>query len=152
MDDEKIVGAESIHKILKENLNKLNKKTIMKISENKEFNEDNIEVISGISSLQLAAARNKISWDESNIMAFHGRENIKDILKVIDNGLPTIALPSKSVKDMAEFLLNNGVEEKRKVTICKRLSHPDEKIVTTSLKEVMDNEFNYMCVMIIYPI
>lgn len=126
-------------------------KTIMKISKNKDFDENNIEVIPGISSLQLAAAKNKISWDEGNIMTFHGRENISDILKVIDNGLPTIALPSKSVKDMAGFLLNNEVNEKRKVTICERLSYPDEKIVTTSLKEVMNTDFSYMCVMIIYP-
>lgn len=126
-------------------------KTIMKISKSKEFSEDNIEVIPGISSLQLAAAKNKISWDESNIMTFHGRENISEILKVIDNGLPTIALPSKSVKDMAEFLLNNGVNEKRKVTICERLSYPDERIITTTLKEVINSDFSYMCVMIIYP-
>ncbi|RBQ22987.1 hypothetical protein ALNOE001_12550 [Candidatus Methanobinarius endosymbioticus] len=102
-------------------------KTIMKINKNKNFDENNIEVMPGISSLQLAAAKNRISWDEANIMTFHGRENISDILKVINNGLPTIALPSKSVKDMVEFLLNNGVNEKRKVTIC------------------------YMCFMIIYP-
>lgn len=124
-------------------------KIIMKIINDKNFNEDNIEVIPGISSLQLAAAKNKISWDESNIMTFHGRKNISDILKIIDNGLPTIALPSKSVKDMAEFLLDNEVNEKRKVAICERLGYPDERIVTTTLKEVMNSDFSYMCVMII---
>ncbi len=83
-------------------------------------------------------------------MTFHGRENISDILNVIDNGLPTIALPSKSVKDMAKFLLDNGVDENRKVTICEKLSYPEEKIITTSLKEVLTSDFSYMCVMIIY--
>lgn len=125
-------------------------KTIKKIAENKNFDQNNIEVIPGISSLQLAAAKNRISWDEANIMTFHGRENISDILNVIDNGLPTIALPSKSVKDMAKFLLDNGVDENRKVTICEKLSYPEEKIITTSLKEVLDSNFSYMCVMIIY--
>ncbi|MBZ9571104.1 cobalt-precorrin-7 (C(5))-methyltransferase [Methanobrevibacter sp. TMH8] len=125
-------------------------KTILKIAKEKEFNEENIEVIPAVSSLQLAAAKNRISWDEANIMTFHGRENIEDILTVINNGQPTIALPSKSVKDMARFLLDNGVDENRKVTICERLSYPEEKIVTTSLKEVINSEFSYMCVMIIY--
>lgn len=125
-------------------------KTIKKIAENKNFDQNNIEVIPGISSLQLAAAKNRISWDEANIMTFHGRENISDILNVIDNGLPTIALPSKSVKDMAKFLLDNGLDENRKVTICEKLSYPEEKIITTSLKEVLDSNFSYMCVMIIY--
>jgi len=100
--------------------------------------------------LQLAAAKNRIPWDTANIMTFHGRENIEDILETIDNGLPTIALPSKSVKDMARFLLDNGVDGKRKVTICEKLSYPEEKIVTTSLKEVINSDFSYMCVMIIY--
>jgi cobalt-precorrin-7 (C5)-methyltransferase len=125
-------------------------KTIKKIAENKNFDQNSIEVIPGISSLQLAAAKNRISWDEANIMTFHGRENISDILNVIDNGLPTIALPSKSVKDMAKFLLDKGVDENRKVTICEKLSYPEEKIITTSLKEVLDSDFSYMCVMIIY--
>ncbi|MCC7562064.1 MAG: cobalt-precorrin-7 (C(5))-methyltransferase [Methanobrevibacter arboriphilus] len=125
-------------------------KTIKKIAENKNFDQNSIEVIPGISSLQLAAAKNRISWDEANIMTFHGRENISDILNVIDNGLPTIALPSKSVKDMAKFLLDNGVDENRKVTICEKLSYPEEKIITTSLKEVLTSDFSYMCVMIIY--
>lgn len=125
-------------------------KTIKKIAENKNFDQNNIEVIPGISSLQLAAAKNRISWDEANIITFHGRENISDILNVIDNGLPTIALPSKSVKDMAKFLLDNGLDENRKVTICEKLSYPEEKIITTSLKEVLDSNFSYMCVMIIY--
>lgn len=44
-------------------------------------------------------------------MTFHGRENIEDILKVINNGKTTIALPSKKVRDMAQFLLDNGVNE-----------------------------------------
>jgi cobalt-precorrin-7 (C5)-methyltransferase len=126
-------------------------KTIKKIIENKNFSEENIEVIPGISSLQLAAAKNKISWDEANIMTFHGRENVAKILEVIDNGLPTIALPSKNIKDMAEFLLVNGVSEERIVTICEKLSYPDERIVKTNLKEIMSSDFSYMCVMIIYP-
>lgn len=125
-------------------------KTILRIAKAKEFNEENIEVIPGVSSLQLTAAKNRISWDEANIMTFHGRENIKNILDVIDNGQPTIALPSKSVKDMARFLLDNGVNGDRKVTICEKLSYPEEKIVTTSLKEVINSDFSYMCVMIIY--
>ena len=125
-------------------------KTILKIAKTKEFSPENIEVIPGLSSLQLAAAKNRISWDDANIMTFHGRENIEDILDTIDNGHPTIALPSKSVKDMARFLLDNGVNGDRKVTICEKLSYPEEKIVTTSLKEVINSDFSYMCVMIIY--
>lgn len=124
--------------------------TVLRISDEKNFPKENIEVIPGISSLQLAAARNYIQWDNANVMTFHGRENIEDILPVINNGKVTIALPSRKVKDMAQFLLDNGVEEDRKVVVCERLSYPDEKIVEATLKDIAHSEFTYMCIMVIY--
>ena len=82
-------------------------------------------------------------------MTFHGRENIEDILKVINNGKTTIALPSRKVKDMAQFLLDNNVDESRKVVVCERLSYPDERIVEATLKDIANSEFTYMCIMTI---
>ena len=123
--------------------------TVLRISDEKGFPKEDIEVIPGISSLQLAAARNHIQWDNANVMTFHGRENIEDILKVIDNGKVTIALPSRKVKDMAQFLLDNGVSQNHQVTVCERLSYPDEKIVSTTLKNIATSEFTYMFIMII---
>ncbi|OWT33425.1 precorrin-6y C5,15-methyltransferase (decarboxylating) subunit CbiE [Methanobrevibacter sp. 87.7] len=123
---------------------------ILEISKEKNFNIDNIEVIPGISSLQLASGKSKISWDKANIMTFHGRKNINDILEIIDNGKPTIALPSRKVKDMTQYLIDNGVNPERKVMVCERLSYPDEKIVKSTLKDISNSEFTYMCVMVIY--
>lgn len=124
--------------------------TVLRIANEKNFPEEKIEVIPGISSLQLAAARNHIQWDNANVMTFHGRENMEDILKVINNGKTTIALPSKKVRDMAQFLLDNGVDEHREVVVCERLSYDDEKIVRSTLKDIANSEFTYMCIMVIY--
>ena len=124
--------------------------TVLRIANEKNFPEEKIEVIPGISSLQLAAARNHIQWDNANVMTFHGRENIEDILKVINNGKTTIALPSKKVRDMAQFLLDNGVDEHCEVVVCERLSYDDEKIVRSTLKDIANSEFTYMCIMVIY--
>lgn len=124
--------------------------TVLRIANEKNFPEEKIEVIPGISSLQLAAARDHIQWDNANVMTFHGRENIEDILKVINNGKTTIALPSKKVRDMAQFLLDNGVDEHREVVVCERLSYDDEKIVRSTLKDIANSEFTYMCIMVIY--
>ena len=124
--------------------------TVLRISNEKNFPEENIEVIPGISSLQLAAAKCHIQWDNANVMTFHGRENIEEILPVINNGKTTIALPSRKVKDMAQFLLDNGVEAERKVVVCERLSYPDEKIVEATLNDIAQSEFTYMCIMVIY--
>lgn len=124
--------------------------TVLRIANDKNFPKEKIEVIPGISSLQLAAARNHIQWDNANVMTFHGRENIEEILKVINNGKTTIALPSKKVRDMAQFLLDNGVNENHQVVVCERLSYDDEKIVQSTLKDIASSEFTYMCIMIIY--
>lgn len=124
--------------------------TVLRIASDKNFPKEKIEVIPGISSLQLAAARNHIQWDNTNVMTFHGRENVEDILKVINNGKTTIALPSRKVKDMAQFLLDNGINENREVVVCERLSYADEKIVKATLKDIANSEFTYMCIIIIY--
>ena len=124
--------------------------TVLRLSGEIDFPKEKIEVIPGISSLQLAAARCHIQWDNANVMTFHGRENIEDILPVINNGKTTIALPSRKVKDMAQFLLDNGVEPTRKVVVCERLSYPDERIVEATLNDIAESEFTYMCIMVIY--
>ena len=125
--------------------------TVLRLSEENDFPQENIEVIPGISSLQLAAARCHIQWDNANVTTFHGRENIEEILPVINNGKTTIALPSRKVKDMAQFLIDNGVEADREVTVCERLSYPDEKIVTSTLNDIANSEFTYMCIIVIKP-
>ncbi|MGL6297811.1 MAG: cobalt-precorrin-7 (C(5))-methyltransferase [Methanobacteriaceae archaeon] len=129
-------------------------KPILKIATDKGVSDNDIsemiEVIPGISSLQLAAAKTQIPWDTSNIITFHGREDFSEILEIIDNGRDTIALPSRSVKDMAQFLIDNGLSENRKVAICERLSYNDEKVVFSTLKDVATSDFTYMCVMVIY--
>ena len=124
--------------------------TVLRISKEKNFPKENIEVVPGISSLQLAAAKCHIQWDSANVMTFHGRENIEDILPIINNGKTTIALPSRKVKDKAQFLIDNGVDEDRKVVVCERLSYPDENIVESTLKQIAQSEFTYMCIMVIY--
>ncbi len=123
--------------------------SVLKIANEKKYSEKNIEVIPGISSLQLAAAKNHLQWDNCNVMTFHGRENIEEILDVVNNGKTTIALPSRKVKDMAQFLLDNGLSPSREVTVCERLSYEDEKIVHSTLKDIANSEFTYMCILII---
>ena len=124
--------------------------SVLRISDEKNFPKENIEVIPGISSLQLASAKCHIQWDNANVMTFHGRENIEDILPVINNGKTTIALPSRKVKDMVQFLLDNGVKGDRRCVVCERLSYPDEKIVESTLSKIAHSEFTYMCILIIY--
>jgi cobalt-precorrin-7 (C5)-methyltransferase len=108
-----------------------------------------IKVVPGVSSLQLAAARLKIPWDEANLLTLHGKGNSEVILGLLNNDKPTIVLPDFRVEQLAQFLLENGIDAERKVSVCEKLSYPDERIFKGSLKEVAATEFSYLCVMVI---
>ncbi len=109
-----------------------------------------LEVVPGISSLQLAAARLQIPWDDANLITLHGKGNSEAILDLLDNGKPTIVLPDFRVEKLAQFLLENGINPERKVTVCERLSYPDERLFKGTVKNVASEEFSYLCVMVIY--
>jgi cobalt-precorrin-7 (C5)-methyltransferase len=109
-----------------------------------------LEVVPGISSLQLAAARLQIPWDQVNLLTLHGKGNSGVILDFMDNGKSTIVLPDFRVEKLAQFLLENGVDPERKVAVCERLSYPDERVFKGTLKEVAAMDFTYLCVVVIY--
>ncbi|MDO5835372.1 MAG: precorrin-6y C5,15-methyltransferase (decarboxylating) subunit CbiE [Methanobacterium sp.] len=113
-------------------------------------NDLDLEVVPGISSLQLAAARLQIPWDQANLLTLHGKGNSQLILDYLDNEKPTIVLPDFRVEKLAQFLLENEINPERKVAVCERLSYPDERLFKGNLKEVAGMEFSYLCVMVIY--
>lgn len=123
---------------------------IKRIIEEKGYHNINLKVIPGISSLQLCASIAEISWDDANLISFHGNKDSPEILKVLNNGRPTIMLPLKNPRETAEFLMDKGLDGDRRVIICENMSYPDEKVVDISLKEASKGNFSYMCVMIIF--
>lgn len=110
----------------------------------------NIEVIPGVSSVQLCAAKLQIPWDEADLVTMHGKGISKDILDIIDNGKPSIILPNFKPAELAEFLIKNGISENRKTAVGEKLSYNDEKIIETTLKDISGMEFGYMSVMVVY--
>lgn len=109
-----------------------------------------IEVIPGVSSVQLCAAKLKIPWDDVDLITMHGKGICEEILDIIENGKPSIILPNFKPAELAEFLIENGVDENRKTSVCEKLSYEDEKIVESTLKDILQMEFGYMCVMVVY--
>ncbi|MGB9978681.1 cobalt-precorrin-7 (C(5))-methyltransferase [Methanobacterium sp.] len=120
-------------------------KPILKLKE-----DINIEVIPGISSVQLCAAKLKIPWDDADLVTMHGKGISEDILDIINNGKPTIMLPNFKPAELANYLIKNGVNSDREAAVCERLSYGDEKILQVTLKDILDMEFSYMCVMVVY--
>ena len=117
-------------------------KTLLKIG----VKEHDIEVISGISSIQIAAARLKISWEDYNILTLHGKEeNRKKLLNLMKNHENIIFLPSV-LKDDAKFLIDNGINPNTKIWVLENLTYKNEKISLKSLKDISKENFSYLTV------
>ncbi|HSQ02159.1 MAG TPA: precorrin-6y C5,15-methyltransferase (decarboxylating) subunit CbiE [Methanobacterium sp.] len=109
-----------------------------------------LEIVPGVSSVQLCAAKLNISWDEANIITMHGKGISKEILNMLANGKPTIIIPNKTIEEITRFLIENGVDPKRDVAVCEKLSYSDERIKKTILKNLLNEKFGYMCVLVVY--
>jgi len=120
-------------------------KPILKLAGNLEF-----DVVPGVSSVQICASKLKISWDEANIITMHGKGISDELISLINNGKTTIILPNTTVEETIKYLLDKGVDPNRKVSICENISYPDEKIINTTLKDVLSNKFGYICVLVVY--
>ncbi|XRO75072.1 cobalt-precorrin-7 (C(5))-methyltransferase [Methanocaldococcus sp. 28A] len=117
-------------------------KTLLKIGAKKE----DIEVISGISSIQIAAAKLKISWEDYNIVTLHGKEENKEkLLNLIKNHKKVIFLPN-NLKEDAKFLIDNGVNPNTKIWVLENLTYPNEKISLKSLMDIVKENFSYLTV------
>lgn len=86
------------------------------------FGDDNVEIIPGISSIQVAAAKSKVPLDKAYIATLHVTGDIekrkKELIEAVSEGKSVILLPrpwpndlSKRFmeSDMAIFLKNNGI-------------------------------------------
>jgi cobalt-precorrin-7 (C5)-methyltransferase len=120
-------------------------KPILKLADNID-----VEVVPGISSIQMCAAKLQISWDDANIITMHGKGISNEIISMLSNGKPTMILPNRTVNELAKFLLENGIDPARNIAVCEKLTYPDERILKTTLKDVVNKKFNYMCVLVIY--
>ncbi len=120
-------------------------KTIQKLSPKTKVN-----VIPGISSVQLAAAKVQIPWDTANLLTIHGgKAPTDDLLEKLDNTRPNIVLPNRHISELAEYLIEHGYSPEHEITICEKLSYPDEQVVQVTLGEARNMDFGYMCVVII---
>ena len=116
----------------------------------KNFPPEEIEVIPSVSAIQLAFAKISLPWHDATLLSFHGRQPARDALKFSAEkilGLLTDAEFNSAT--VSEILLGCGWEKKSSVTICSRLSYPDEKIFTTTLEEAARAEPIKHCVLIV---
>ncbi|WP_423793269.1 cobalt-precorrin-7 (C(5))-methyltransferase [Methanocaldococcus indicus] len=117
-------------------------KTLLKLGVDKK----DIEVVSGISSIQVAAAKLKISWEDFTIVTLHGKsENIKKLINLLKNKENVIFLPN-NLKEDAKILINSGLNDDLEIYVLENLTYPNEKIRKMKLKDIAKNNFSYLTV------
>ncbi len=112
-------------------------------------NKEDIEVVPGISSIQIASSKLKISWEDYHILTLHGKEkNRKILLDLIKNNEKVIFLPS-NLKEDVRYLINNGINPEKRIWVCENLTYGNEKIINDNLSNILNRNFSYLCVCII---
>ncbi|NYT00508.1 MAG: precorrin-6y C5,15-methyltransferase (decarboxylating) subunit CbiE [Methanocellales archaeon] len=113
------------------------------------------EIIPGISSVQVAAAKSKLSWDKIVLLTFHVTEDLENKKQSLLDSVrrrEIVLLLSESrfmPKDVAKFLLSGGVDEKMPTTVYENLTLKNERIFHGNLKELAGKDFTYLSVVII---
>ena len=114
-----------------------------------------VNVIPGVSSIQACAARLCMSWDEIRLFTFHKgvTANKKaQLLKALREGKNVMLLPDPKAfppREIANFLLEAGLDKDTTVYVCERLTLSDEKVVESSLKQTSTLDFDALNVMVI---
>ncbi len=111
--------------------------------------KDRFEVLPHVSTMQLAFARVKESWEEAYLTNLANRplEDILDVIAVAEKvGLfTTETYPPAAV---AKALLSRGIDTFT-VYVCENLGSPDERVTCGELAEIADMQFSPLNVMVL---
>lgn len=116
----------------------------------KKFPPELIEVIPSVSAMQLAFAKISLPWHDATLLSFHGRQPARESLKYsVGKILGLLTDAEFNSASIAKILLNCGWDKNSSITICERLSYPDEKIFTTTLDKAAQNSPVKHCILIV---
>lgn len=116
-----------------------------------EFPPEVLQVIPGISSVQLAFARLSCPWQDADLISLHGREVDKARLAFRAGAKLAFLTDGKyNPRQIATMLLDLGWPADAKAWLCAELSYPTERIVSgrlATLTEIDGFEHSVMVVM-----
>ncbi len=121
-----------------------------------------IQIIPGVSSVQLAASKAKISLDKAKVITMHISTSIEEkkleLQKALIDGFNVILIPRPwpSVpekhfmpSEVAKYLKKNGFDTSRlKVSVFENLSTENESCFKGNLKDLEGKEFSDLTVMV----
>ena len=107
----------------------------------RDFPPEKLEVIPGLSAMQLAFARLALPWHGASLMSFHGRRPEQEDLAYKEGRvLGMLTDGNYNSRSIAALLLQEGWPPKARLAILLRLSNPDEEIIETTLEEAAATE------------
>jgi precorrin-6y C5,15-methyltransferase (decarboxylating) CbiE subunit len=127
------------------------------------FGSDNVEIIPGISSIQVAAAKAHVPTDKAFIVTFHVTDDIEDkkqkMLQAIREDRSVILLPRPWPRDrsrhfmqseIAKFLRESGIDTtKLKVWVFEHLTTYKETTFRGMVADLEGKEFSDLSVMVV---
>ena len=101
----------------------------------RDFPLECLQVIPGISSVQLAFSRLALPWHGARLLSMHGRMPEKAELAYAPGAMLGILTDAvHNSRTIAQLLLQLGWPADTELFICARLSYADEKIIRTTLQ------------------
>jgi cobalt-precorrin-7 (C5)-methyltransferase len=127
------------------------------------FGNDNVELMPGISSIQVAASGAKVPLDKTRVFSFHVTDDIEDkkreLVDAIQDEKSVILVPrpwnnniTKNFmqSDIAFYLKNKGIDTSQlKVWVFEFLTTVEERVFRGKLNELENMDFSPMSVMVI---
>ncbi|MHC5542758.1 precorrin-6y C5,15-methyltransferase (decarboxylating) subunit CbiE, partial [Singulisphaera rosea] len=111
--------------------------------------KDQFEVIPHVSSMQLAFARVKESWEDAYLTSLAGRplEDIVDRIRTAEK-VGLFSSDEHPPSRLARALLDRGIDYFR-AYVCENLGSPDERVTQSELADLATLEFDPLNVMIL---
>ncbi len=113
------------------------------------FGKDRFEVVPHVSTMQLAFARVKESWDDAYLADLSSRP-LERIIERVRSSAKAGLFTTEQVtpQDVAQALLDRGLDYFT-CYVCENLGAPDERVTAAGLEEIARQKFSVLNVMIL---
>jgi cobalt-precorrin-7 (C5)-methyltransferase len=127
------------------------------------FGNDKVELMPGISSIQVAASRAKVPLDKARVLTFHITEDIeekkRELVEVIQDKKSVVLVPRPwnnnkkknfMQSEIALYLKNEGIDTSKLIVwVFEFLTTTEERVFRGKLNELEDMDFSAMSVLVI---
>jgi len=127
------------------------------------FGNDKVELMPGISSIQVAASRAKVPLDKARVLSFHITEDIeekkRELVQVIQEKKSVVLVPRPwnnnteknfMQSEIALYLKNEGIDTSKLIVwVFEFLTTTEERVFRGKMNELEDTDFSAMSVLVI---